>query len=308
MAVIEQLVQIDRIGLKRCPGHSSASPFVALRIQQNRARTAIPDAVLISEGLVAAEGRGQRLEIATCPKSAYTLPIAAASGISQRAISLSPSRPARSSVEFLLPRRGTRLTCPAVDFGGEDGLRSGHGQARKSRSWWTGTVARWRRSGLTAAEFASREGLTVSSLRFWSSLLGRGTRAEHGSSAIEPIEITVPARAIGSSVEVAVGDVVIRCEQGADVTYIAALARALAGRWAGVRVLLSISCVPGVPARRHARAPRRLVRDRQGLGLESLQRRPLRVHRQTRRPREAFGVAPCRASFSSVIREVVAPQ
>jgi len=85
-------------------------------------------------------------------------------------------------------------------------------QARKSRSWWTVTVSRWRRSGQTAA-----------------SRLGRGTRAEHGPS-IEPIEITVPTGAMGSSIEVAVGDAVIRCEPGADVTYIAALVRALSGR------------------------------------------------------------------------------
>jgi hypothetical protein len=102
-------------------------------------------------------------------------------------------------------------------------------QARKSRSWWTVTVSRWRRSGQTAADFALREGLSVSGLRFWSSRLGRGSRAEHGPS-IEPIEITVPTGAMGSPIEVAVGDAVIRCEPGADVTYIAALVRALSGR------------------------------------------------------------------------------
>jgi hypothetical protein len=35
---------------------------------------------------------------------------------------------------------------------------------------------------------------------------------------------------MGSPIEVAVGDAVIRCEPGADVTYIAALVRALSGR------------------------------------------------------------------------------
>jgi hypothetical protein len=105
-------------------------------------------------------------------------------------------------------------------------------KARQSRSWWTSTVARWRRSGLTAAAFATQEELSVSSLRWWSSALGRGTRAKHGLSAVEPIEIAVPSpmRAPGSAVEVAIGDAVIRCEPGVDVAYLAALIRALSSR------------------------------------------------------------------------------
>jgi hypothetical protein len=92
-------------------------------------------------------------------------------------------------------------------------------------------VARWRRSGLTAAAFAAQEGLSVSSLRWWSSALGRGTRAEHGVSAVEPIEIAVPSpMRAPSAVEVAIGDAVIRCEPGVDVAYVAALIRALSSR------------------------------------------------------------------------------
>ena len=94
-------------------------------------------------------------------------------------------------------------------------------------------MARWRKSGLTGAEFALREDLSVASLRWWSSQLGRDTRAEHGQSTIEPIEIAVRPLARGHTggvVEVAVGEAVIRCEPGVDVAYITALARALAGR------------------------------------------------------------------------------
>jgi hypothetical protein len=94
-------------------------------------------------------------------------------------------------------------------------------------------VARWRRSGQTGAQFALREDLSVGALRWWSSVLGRDTRAEHGRSAIEPIEIAVATTAqalTGAVVEVAVGDATIRCEPGVDVAYIAALVRAIAGR------------------------------------------------------------------------------
>jgi hypothetical protein len=102
------------------------------------------------------------------------------------------------------------------------------GRERRSREWWTGTVARWRRSGLTAPEFADREELSLATLRWWSSALQRDTRAEHGSSAIEPIEISVGMRAArGASLEIAVGGAVLRCEVGADVAYVASLVRAL---------------------------------------------------------------------------------
>jgi hypothetical protein len=45
---------------------------------------------------------------------------------------------------------------------------------------------------ITGAQFALREDLSVGALRWWSSVLGRGTRAQHGRSPIEPIEIAVP--------------------------------------------------------------------------------------------------------------------
>jgi hypothetical protein len=100
---------------------------------------------------------------------------------------------------------------------------------RQSRAWWSNTVTRWRGSGLTAAEFAAREDLSVMSLRWWSSALGRDSRATHGSSGIEPIEISVATAGRSSGVEIAVGGAVVRCEVGVDVDYVAALARALRG-------------------------------------------------------------------------------
>jgi hypothetical protein len=106
-------------------------------------------------------------------------------------------------------------------------------RARKTRSWWTTTVARWRKSGLTAAEFASREGLSVWSLRWWSSELRHGTRAcRHGSGAIEAIEIAVPnsSRAASGVLEIAVADAVVRFDASVGVAYVASLVRALAGR------------------------------------------------------------------------------
>jgi hypothetical protein len=102
---------------------------------------------------------------------------------------------------------------------------------RRSRQWWQGTVARWKRSGLTAKVFALREGVAASTLQWWSSRLNCDTRAEHGSPVVKAIEIAVAEGAPLSSraLEIAVADVVVRCEVGTDVAYVAALVRALGG-------------------------------------------------------------------------------
>jgi hypothetical protein len=101
---------------------------------------------------------------------------------------------------------------------------------RRSKQWWQGTVRRWKQSGLTASAFASRESVAAGTLLGWSSRLNRDTRAEHGSSVVRAVEIAVPEVTPSSSwVEIAVGVAVVHCEVGADVAYVAALVRALAG-------------------------------------------------------------------------------
>src|SRR5690606_32385165 len=93
---------------------------------------------------------------------------------------------------------------------------------RRTRAWCERTVARWRRSGQTASEFAASQGLQVGALRWWPSRLGRDIRAEHGSAAIVPIEIAVPrgrGEASPSMLEVLIGDAAVRCDVGTDVEY-----------------------------------------------------------------------------------------
>lgn len=63
--------------------------------------------------------------------------------------------------------------------------------------------------------------------------MGRGTRAWHGASAIEPIEISVSPgarQALEGRLEISVGSAVVRCEPSVDVAYVAALVRALGER------------------------------------------------------------------------------
>src|SRR5687767_9376711 len=93
---------------------------------------------------------------------------------------------------------------------------------RRSKSWWRETVARWKRSGLSAQAFAESEGLSARTLSWWSSSLRRGTRAERGlpETAMTPIEIALPSRPVTQHLEIAVADAVVRVEVGADLEYV----------------------------------------------------------------------------------------
>lgn len=103
-------------------------------------------------------------------------------------------------------------------------------QAPRSRAWWRAAVSRWQRSGLPAAEFAAGEKINAKTLSWWSSQLRRDTRAQHGSTALVPVEIEVPRMAThASTIEIALDHVVIRFGVGSDVAYIGELVRALRG-------------------------------------------------------------------------------
>ena len=60
---------------------------------------------------------------------------------------------------------------------------------RQSRGVWAKRVHRWKRSGLSAAAFALSEGVNASTLKWWSSQLGRPTPP----SAPPVVEVVVPA-------------------------------------------------------------------------------------------------------------------
>lgn len=100
---------------------------------------------------------------------------------------------------------------------------------RRTKAWWERTVARWRRSGQRAEEFAASVGVRAGTLQWWSWRLGHDTRAPHGSPEVTAIEIAVPTESCSRStlVEVAVGDAVVRCEAGTDAGYVASLVRAI---------------------------------------------------------------------------------
>lgn len=104
-------------------------------------------------------------------------------------------------------------------------------RVRRTRAWWSKTVERYKHSGLTARAFAAREGLSVATLSWWSSQLGRGTRAERGRQHAVALEVQLGQdaheRLSAGTIEVRLGDAVIRLPAGTDAQYVAALVHSL---------------------------------------------------------------------------------
>jgi len=64
-------------------------------------------------------------------------------------------------------------------------------RARRSRAEWRTEVRRWRRSGQTAADYATQRGLSRSTLTWWASQLG--VKAAAGKPASEGTAPRAPA-------------------------------------------------------------------------------------------------------------------
>jgi transposase len=105
-------------------------------------------------------------------------------------------------------------------------------RVRRSREWWMQAVERWQHSGLKVREFAEREGLPASSLWYWSSKLGHGTRAKRGSKQAVALEVQLASTTLRGehTVEVEVLGAVIRLPANTDAAFLATLVRSLAGR------------------------------------------------------------------------------
>lgn len=100
---------------------------------------------------------------------------------------------------------------------------------KRSREDWAELVAEWRASGLTSANFAEERGLSVNSLRSWSSRLGR----EPGE-ALNAAFVAVEVRARGArratdrpAATLEVGQASLRIDASACPRWVAELLREL---------------------------------------------------------------------------------
>lgn len=99
-------------------------------------------------------------------------------------------------------------------------------QKRRSRAWWSKTVERYKGSGLSARQFAEREGLAAGTLGWWSSQLRRGTRAQRGAEGAVPLEVQLPrpaATVLGTAITIEAHGAVVRLAAGTDPEYVAAI-------------------------------------------------------------------------------------
>lgn len=95
---------------------------------------------------------------------------------------------------------------------------------RRTRSFWEKLVAEVR-AGSSAGAVAARHRVRVSTLRWWCWELGR-SEAPEASLRLVPIVAPTPARA-PHHIEIAWDRSALRVEEGTDVDYVVALARAL---------------------------------------------------------------------------------
>ena len=71
-----------------------------------------------------------------------------------------------------------------------------------TRETWAARVREWKRSGLTAAVYAERKGLSAGTLRWWSSRLGR---IEPASANPSVVEVMLTQEAPASALELVLG-------------------------------------------------------------------------------------------------------
>jgi hypothetical protein len=100
--------------------------------------------------------------------------------------------------------------------------------AKTTSDVWARRVRRWRASGLTATEFASREGYRPATLRWWSWRLGRD---EHRPTFVDATAMLVPTTPATNALEIVIRESVrIRVSAGFDATLLRDVVAALEQR------------------------------------------------------------------------------
>jgi transposase-like protein len=94
---------------------------------------------------------------------------------------------------------------------------------RHPRAFWVELVAELE-AGAATGDVARRHKVRETTLRWWRTQLRRPATGPR----LLPV-VAGPAARAGRHVEIAVGDAVLRFEEGTDVGYVAALARAVGG-------------------------------------------------------------------------------
>ena len=102
---------------------------------------------------------------------------------------------------------------------------------RRSRAEWLEIIAAFRESGETAARFAARRGLKVSTLQWWTWRLAAEVRlVPVDVRRADVVAVAAPESASRDIVELVIGDAHLRFVAGTDARYVAQLVAALRDR------------------------------------------------------------------------------
>jgi hypothetical protein len=102
--------------------------------------------------------------------------------------------------------------------------------ARRGWRQWTEAQARealdaFRRSGLTASAFARQRGVSMHRLQYWRKRLDASPPL-----TFVPVALPKPVATTPRSLEIVIGEAVLRVPEGSDVEHVARLVAALAAR------------------------------------------------------------------------------
>lgn len=102
---------------------------------------------------------------------------------------------------------------------------------KRTRAEWKTIISKLRASGLTADVFATKHGLNVSTVRWWSAELGSKVSAAPSTPSMREL-VVAPSAHDGGTFDLALGGISLRFEVGTEPRYVASIAAALveAGR------------------------------------------------------------------------------
>jgi hypothetical protein len=99
----------------------------------------------------------------------------------------------------------------------------------RTESKWAERVAQWRASGQTVTEYARGREYQASTLRWWSSRVGRGVVERSSGASVRMVRVVAAAKPSESALSVRVGGVLVEIRPGFDVALLREVVHALGG-------------------------------------------------------------------------------
>ncbi len=99
----------------------------------------------------------------------------------------------------------------------------------RTESKWAERVAQWKASGQTVTEYARGREYKASTLRWWSSRMGRGVVGRPSVATVRMVRVVAAAKPVESTLSVRVGGALVEVRPGFDVALLREVVHALGG-------------------------------------------------------------------------------